>query len=102
MIDNAVFGEPGHLSAGSSQYEVLSDGDGGPSAAEERIEAKFLDWGAPLEGGDEWTSYMSDGALFWDEDHNNYYDHLQISGESGVWRYDPDTDSWVYHAHVDG
>lgn len=48
---------------------------------------------------DEWTSYMADDAMFWDRDHNGYYDYIEIGGGGGVCVYDPETDTWQYRKY---
>lgn len=109
MSDNLVFGDA-HLlanldvvaAAGGYQDGQIGEG-GGPSCAESTIEDMFQNWSAPALSnmGDEWTSYMADGAMFYDSDGNGYYDHLEKGGDNGVFVFDPETGCWVFRAYED-
>lgn len=90
------------MAAGGFQFDDPGGdigGGSGPTTAEVAIEDMFSAWSAPLVGGDEWTSYMADNAMFYDSDSNGYYDYVEISGDSGVCIYDPVTNSWRYRAY---
>jgi hypothetical protein len=87
------------MAAGGYEPNLPGEGGGGPTAAEARIESIYLDYDSPSLGGDEWFSYHEDGAMFYDSDHNGYYDHYEISGDGGVWIYDGATDSWTFKAY---
>jgi hypothetical protein len=87
------------VAAGGYYYDEPGGGGDGPSGGEAVIEDMFASWSAALTGGDEWTSYMADGAMFWDSDANGYYDYLEIGGDGGVFIYDPDTDTWIYREY---
>jgi hypothetical protein len=88
------------MAAGGYQPNMPGEGGGGPSLAESRIEKIFEGWDAGLAGGsDEWTSYMTDDAMFHDSDQNGFFDHLEIAGDGGVWLYDGVADSWTFKAY---
>ena len=88
------------MAAGGYYYDEPGGGGGGPSAEETEIENMFANWSAAYTGvGDEWTSYMADGAMFWDRDEDGYYDHLERGADGGVYIYNPVTDSWEYRKY---
>lgn len=107
MSDNLILGDAYLLvgldvtmTAGGYQDEQVGEG-GGPSSAETIIESMYASWSAPLTGGDEWAAYMADGAIFWDDDGNGYYDNLELVTDNGIFAFDPETGCWVYRALED-
>jgi hypothetical protein len=107
MSDNLIFGEAPLLpdfnvpiSASEYQDDQIGGG-GGPSSAETVIESMYASWSAPVTAGDEWAAYMADGAIFYDDDGNGYYDNLELVTDNGIFAFDPETGCWVYRALED-
>lgn len=79
----------------------IDGGGGGPSSGEASIHAIYDNWNGDIISNDGTTAYTDDGAMFYDSDGNGYFDYLELATESGVWVYDPMTDTWTWRQHDD-